>query len=235
MMANQALFIDTRRVRDITVVKCAGRLAEGADCRALQHTIEHVTPRDAKIVLDCSALESVDSSGLGLLVRWLTRTQRLGGSLKLYAVQPRVREVLRLTRLGPLFGMFDTETDAVAAFQHDTDSTPPAGVGTDVLCVHNSSNVLTFVGESLRQAGYRVTTTGSLSDAVMLLQAASPKVVVVATAIRAAGDTKAPETFKALLADRAVVELPDSFASEDADTAAARVFDEVQRLIGSPV
>ena len=44
-MATPALFIETRRVRDVTVVKCAGRRAEGADCRALQHTIEHVTPR----------------------------------------------------------------------------------------------------------------------------------------------------------------------------------------------
>jgi anti-sigma B factor antagonist len=230
-----ALSLDTRRVRDITFVKCAGRIAEGADCFALQRQIEHVLPREAKVVLDCSALESIDSSGLGLLIRWLTRTQTLGGNLVLYAVQPRVREVLRVTRLALLFELVDTEAAAVDAFQRRTAVARPHGMGTDVLCVHKSSSVLTFIGESLRQAGYRVTTTASLSEAVMLLQASSPKVVIVATAFRTSRDTKTAETFNALLGDRVVIDLPDAFASDDADAAGAKLFAEVQRQIGSRV
>ena len=230
-----ALSLDTRRVRDITFVKCAGRIAEGADCFALQRQIEHVLPREAKVVLDCSALESIDSSGLGLLIRWLTRTQTLGGNLVLYAVQPRVREVLRVTRVALLFELVDTEAAAVDAFQRRTAVARPHGIGTDVLCVHKSSSVLTFIGESLRQAGYRVTTTASLSEAVMLLQASSPKVVIVATAFRTSRDTKTAETFNALLGDRVVIDLPDAFASDDADAAGAKLFAEVQRQIGSRV
>lgn len=230
-----ALSLDTRRVRDVTFVKCSGRIAAGADCFALQQQIEHVLPREAKVVLDCSALESIDSSGLGLLVRWLTRTQTLGGTLVLYAAQPRVREVLRVTRLAPLFELVDTEAAAVDTFQRHTVSAAAQGIGTDVLCLHNSSNVLTFVGESLRQAGYRVTTTSSLSEAVMLLQAASPRVVIVAAAFRTNRDTKIAETFNALLSDRVVIDLPETFASDDAGAAGAKLFAEVQRLIGSRV
>jgi anti-sigma B factor antagonist len=230
-----ALSLDTRRVRDVTFVKCSGRIAAGADCSALQHQIEHVLPREAKVVLDCSALEAIDSSGLGLLVRWLARTQTLGGDLVLYAVQPRVREVLRVTRLAPLFELVDTEAAAVDTFQHRTVVAPPHGIGTDVLCVHHSPNVLTFIGASLRQAGYRVTTTVSLSEAVILLQAANPRVVIVATAFRKSGDTKAAERFNALLGDRVVIDLPETFASDDADAAGAKLFAEVQRLIGSRV
>ena len=229
------LSLDTRRVRDVTFVKCSGRIAAGADCLALQQQIEHVFPREAKVVLDCSALEGIDSSGLGLLVRWLTRTQTLGGDLVLCAVQPRVREVLRVTRLAPLFALVDTEAAAVDTFQHRTVVAAPHGIGTDVLCLHNSSNVLTFIGESLRQAGYRVTTTASLSEAVMLLQAASPRVVIVGTVFRRSRDTKAAETFNALIADRVVIDLPETFASDDADAAGAKLFAEVQRLIGSRV
>lgn len=230
-----ALSLDTRRVRDITFVKCVGRIAAGADCSALQQHIEHVMPREAKVVLDCGALESIDSTGLGLLVRWLRRTQTLGGNLVLYAVQPRVREVLRVTRLAPLFELVDTEAAAVDTFQRRTVVAAPPGVGMDVLCVHNSSNVLTFIGESLTQAGYRVTPTASLSEAVMLLQAAGPRVVIVATALRARTDTKAAETFNALLGNRVVIDLPDSFAADDADAAGAKLIAEVQRLIGSRV
>ena len=230
-----ALSLDTRRVRDVTFVKCSGRIAAGTDCLALQQQIEHGLPREAKVVLDCSALEAIDSSGLGLLVRWLARTQTLGGDLVLYAVQPRVREVLRVTRLAPLFEFVDTEAAAVDTFQHRTVVPASQGIGTDVLCVHHSSNVLTFIGASLRQADYRVTTTASLSEAVILLQAASPRVVIVATAFRKSRDTKAAERFNALLGDRVVIDLPETFASDDADAAGAKLFAEVQRLIGSRV
>src|SRR5262249_58595997 len=126
-------------------------------------------------------------------------------------------------------------TAAIDAFQLRTVVTAPQGTGIDVLCVHNSPNVLIFIGESLRQAGYRVTTTVSLSEAVMLLQAASPRVVIVATAFRTRIDTKAAETFNTLLGDRVVIDVPETFASDDADAAGAKLFAEVQRLIGTRV
>jgi hypothetical protein len=140
-----------------------------------------------------------------------------------------------VTRLAPLFELVDTEAAAVDTFQSHTVAAAAQGIGTDVLCVHHSSNVLTFIGESLRQAGYRVTTTASLSEAVMLLQAASPRVVVVATAFRTNRDTKPAETFNALLNDRVVIDLPETFASDDAGAAGAKLLAEVQRLIGSRV
>jgi CheY-like chemotaxis protein len=143
--------------------------------------------------------------------------------------------VLRVTRLAPLFELVDTEAAAVDTFQHRTVVAAPQGIGTDVLCVHSSSNVLTFIGESLRQAGYRVTTTASLSEAVMLLQATNPRVVIVATAFRTSRNTKAAETFNALLGDQVVIDLPETFASDDADASGAQLFAEVQRLIGSRV
>ena len=230
-----ALSIDTRRVRDISFVKCAGRIAAGAESSALQQHIENVVPREAKVVLDCSALESIDSTGIGLLIRWLRRTQTLGGDLVLYAVQPRVGEVLRVTRLAPLFEFVDTEAAAVDAFRHRTVVAAPQGIGTDVLCVHSSSNVLTFIGESLTQAGYRVTTTANLSEAVMLLQATSPKVVIVATTLRARTDTKTAETFNALLGNRVAIDLSETFAADDADAAGAKLIADVQRLIGNRV
>jgi len=230
-----ALSLDTRRVRDITFVKCAGRIAAGAESSGLQQHIDHVVSREAKVVLDCSALEWIDSTGLGLLIRWLRRTQTLGGDLVLYAVQHRVREVLRVTRVAPLFELVDTEAAAVDAFQRRTVVAAPQGIGMDVLCVHNSSNVLTFIGESLTQAGYRVTTTASLNEAVMLLQAASPRAVIVPTALRTRTDTKAAQTFNALLGNRVVIDLPETFAADDADAAGAKLIADVQRLIGNPV
>lgn len=49
--------------------------------------------------LDLADVHFLDRSGLGLLVRFLTRTQTARGDLKLCAVPVYIREVLRVTRL----------------------------------------------------------------------------------------------------------------------------------------
>jgi anti-sigma B factor antagonist len=225
------LSLETRRVRDVSVVTCAGRIAEGSDCRALQQHLDEVLPREARVILNLEGVNAVDSSGLGLLVRWLSRTHTLGGSLKLCAVPPKIRDVLGMTRLAPLFDTFDTEDEALAAFRRPAASPLAAGIGRDVLCVDRSANVLAFLGEALRQAGYRVTTTNNLPDALMLLQAASPKVVIVGAALRATRDTRTADSFNRLLDERPFIELPETFSSDDPGAAGADVFEQVKRLM----
>jgi hypothetical protein len=69
----------------------------------------------------------------------------------------------------------------------------------------------------------------------MLLQAASPRVVIASRASRTRTDTKAAETFNALLGNRVVIDLPETFEADDADAAGAKLIAEVQRLIGNRV
>ena len=228
-----ALSLQTRRVRDVSVVKCTGRIVEGSEGRALQQHLEHVLPREARIVLDLSDVDAIDSSGLGLLVRWLSRTQTLGGTLKLCAVPQKIRDILRVTRLAPLFDTLGTEAEAVEDFSRAAVPLPASGIGTDVLCADRSANVLAFLRESLKQAGYRVATTDNLSDALMLLQATKPKVVIIGAALRATRDTRTAETFNSVLDGRPFIELPDTFSSDDADAAGANVFEQVKRLMES--
>jgi anti-sigma B factor antagonist len=226
-----ALAIDTRRVRDVTIVTCAGRIGEGNECKLLQQHLEQVLPREARVILDFFALESIDSSGLGLLVRWLRRTQTLGGTLKLCAVPPRIRDILRVTRLAPLFEMFESEAETLAAFARPVVPLPRSGVGTDVLCIHGSANVLSFLAEAFTQAGYRATTTDDVAQALMMLQAARPKVVIVGAAVRTARAPGATAQLNRLLDERAFIELPETFSADNPDAAGAALFAEVDRLM----
>ena len=70
----------------------------------------------AQLVVDCSGLRYVDSSGLGALVRALTTSQHEGGGTKLLGVQSSLRKLLELTKLDSVFEMFEHRDEAVSSF-----------------------------------------------------------------------------------------------------------------------
>ena len=57
------------------------------------------------VVIDMAAVESIDSSGLGVLVLLYKRATERGLRVALRAVPAHVRELLDLTRLSPLFDL----------------------------------------------------------------------------------------------------------------------------------
>jgi len=230
-----SLSLQSRRVEAVTVVECVGRIGEGAGCTALREHLDNLMPFDAGIVLNLGAVEWIDSSGLGLLVRMLTRARALNGDLKLCAVSGKVRDVLRSTRLVSLFDAHETEEHAIIAMlERRYAANQSRGIGTDILCVDTSTNVLAFVRESLNQAGYRVSSTTNLPDAVILLQAMKPKLVIVGAALRAMRQTRAGQTFNSALDQRPFIELPETFSTDDAGVVGAGLIDQVQRLMGAP-
>jgi DNA-binding response OmpR family regulator len=104
---------------------------------------------------------------------------------------------------------------------------------TDILCVETSDDVLAFVRQLLGQAGYGVQTANNLPDALMLLKAARPKLLVIGAGIRAAHGTQAAETFQRLASSVSIVELPDDFSNRDAGAAAHSVLAQVRTFIGA--
>ena len=97
------LSLQSRRVGDITVVTCSGRIVEGDESATLQKHFDDLLPDDPYILLDLGGVQFIDSSGLGLLVRFLARTRTANGGLKLCAVPDTIAEVLRVTKLATIF------------------------------------------------------------------------------------------------------------------------------------
>jgi anti-sigma B factor antagonist len=225
--------VQSRRVGDITVIQCSGRIVEGPETAALRHQLDSLSAQDPYIVLDLGDVQFIDSSGLGLLVRFLTRSRARGGRLTLCSVPHRVDEALKISGLRAIFESHDTEAAAIAAFYQSAPSGRAAvRVSTDALCVDASPDIQVYVREVLGQAGYGVLTSGNLADALILLQAAQPKVVIVSAELRSSRNTRAAEMFNRLTEAGAVVELPAEFSRADAGDAARRLLDEVGRLIG---
>jgi anti-anti-sigma factor len=219
------LSLESRSIGDIAVVVCVGRIIEGPDAAALNSYVKELLPIQPHILLDLRGVPFIDSAGLGIVVRLLTRARAAHGDLKLCAVAPHIRDVLRSTKLNTILNAYETEVDAIVAFCAPADSAEaPASLDIDIVCVDPSPDVLSYLRELLRQAGYGVTTTTNLADARILIRATRPKVVVVGSEMRA---MLTSEIF-----DRSrVVELPADFSTEDAGEAAQHVLDHVGAAI----
>jgi anti-sigma B factor antagonist len=65
------------------------------------------------LVLDLARVPYVDSCGLGTMVQAYVSAHRAGGSVKLWNVTPRVRQLLRITRLLTIFELYQPDARAV--------------------------------------------------------------------------------------------------------------------------
>jgi anti-anti-sigma factor len=225
------LTLEHRRVGDITIVTCAGRIVEGAESIALRNLLDELLPFGPHLVLDVGAVEFVDSSGLGLLARYAARTRKAGGAIRLCAPSKKVSSVLKATRLEQVFDSHESEADAITAFYRGS---PPGaaapGISADILCVIESIDVQAYVRELLGQTGYCVLTAGNLPDGLVLLQATQPKLVVITAGLRQTRTTHAAEKFNRLADRVSVIELPADFSSSDAGDVGQALLERVRAL-----
>ena len=227
-----SLELSRRLVGDVTVITCTGRIVLGKESESLQACLDETLPMNTHVLLHLAGVEFVDSGGLGLLVRYLTRAQNAGGALKLCALSSKVDDVLRITRLKPVFQIYATEAESIA----DVHGAPEreSSVGRpDILCVDPSVDVLAYLRELLRQSGYRMLTASNLPDALILLKTTRPKVVVVGPEFRAAGATWTAQEFNRIANQGAVVELPPGFSARDAGDAALPLLQAIHAFVPS--
>ena len=222
-----SLTLRSRRVGDVTVVTCVGRIVAGEESRSLQAYLDRHLRQAPHVLLHLGGVEFIDSGGLGLIARYLTRAQEGHGTLKVCDVSAKINDVLKITRLRSVFQPYDTEADSIADL-HSAGHRQDASVeNPDVLCVDESPDVLTYLHELLREAGYRTLTAANIADALILLKATHPRIVVVGAELRATGSGPADE-FNQLADTGAVVELPPGFSAQDAGEAAQQVLQAVR-------
>ena len=226
------LSLTTRSLGDVTVVACTGRIVAGPENESLRDHIRGFLPERRDVVLDMGGIAFIDSSGLGTLVRLLTSLRQAQGDLKLCNLPEDVRKLLKLTSLISLFDTHGCEEDAVSAFyQRTTTARQPDSAGPTVLCVDASSDVLAYLRELLRRAGYNVLSSGNVRDSLILMRAARPALLVVG------GNLNAPagiwESFRTLSATVPVIELGDGFSTSDAGPAAADLLEKVRSRLSA--
>jgi anti-sigma B factor antagonist len=230
--AQVPLTLNTRGVGDVTIVRCSGRIVAGGETESLRGHIIGLLEDRKGIVLHLGEVVFIDSSGLGMLVRLLTNTRRASGDLKLCNVPQDVHKILRMTNLITLFDTHESEEDAVSAFyRRNTTSERVAFAGPSVLCVDQSADVLAYLREVLRSAGYSVLTNSHLHDSLILIRATRPSLIILGPNLMASPGTQ--QNFRAACATAPVVELGNEFSTLDGGQAASELLEKIRVRLSS--
>jgi anti-sigma B factor antagonist len=91
--------VDTDVEKGVAVLQPQGRLTMVTAPQLRQVVAETVTSGRPRIVVDLSATEFPDSSGLGALIAGLKTARQAGGDLRIACLGPQPATVLKLTNL----------------------------------------------------------------------------------------------------------------------------------------
>jgi anti-sigma B factor antagonist len=101
--AVNTLTFSVERKGDTALVHCRGRLVAGL-CSNFHEKIKPLFAESKRVILDLTDLESVDSMGLGILVRLHVTAKAAGSCLELINLNKKVRDLLGITNLLSIFG-----------------------------------------------------------------------------------------------------------------------------------
>jgi anti-sigma B factor antagonist len=109
--------LHTRDVGRIVVVEAVGRLTLTDGQTKLRDLIHVFIGNGAKkFILNLERLEFVDSYGIGELARAYSIVRQAGGEMKLANVNWKILEILDISRLTTIFGIYPAESAALQAF-----------------------------------------------------------------------------------------------------------------------
>ena len=221
------LSLDTREVGRVTIVRCNGRIVAGSESESLRAHVAWLLRDRRAIVLHLGEVGFIDSSGLGAIVRALTSIRRVHGDLKLCNVPENVRKVLELSRLTKVFDTHESEEEAVAAFyRHGARAETPVPTGRSVLCLDCNTDVLAYLRELLRRAGYDVHTSSKRGDALLLMRVTRFDLLLVGPDMTSSLATQ--PAFQAACACLPVIELDSEFSTRDAGEAGAGLLEKIE-------
>jgi anti-sigma B factor antagonist len=116
--------IATRSADGAVIADVSGRIALGEGTLMLRDTVRGFLDKGQKgIILNLSAVEFVDSAGLGELVRTHASVRSHGGQLKLVNLHKNVKDLLRTTKLEHVFEIEPDEAAALSSLRQRSATT----------------------------------------------------------------------------------------------------------------
>src|SRR5215469_5209094 len=216
------LQLDRRSYGTISIVRCFGVIVMGDSLGKLEEELREGLKESKHILLNMSGVDRLDSTGMGLLVRFLSRARDNGGDLRLCSPDGFVRKLLAATRLDSVFLVYTSEYNAIQSFfTRGVPGEARREFAATVLLLHPSEDLCAFARSVLEQHEYEVLTTNCCSDAKLLAQAAQPSLILIdAQAAEPEGEAVVP-TLKAAAPDATMIALPADFGQSQPHHAAA--------------
>ncbi|MGB7136137.1 MAG: STAS domain-containing protein [Acidobacteriaceae bacterium] len=213
--------IESRFCGHVAILQCSGRIVLGEEANALEAALRSAILEVQRVVLNIADVARIDSSGLGLLVRFAANLRKRGGDLRLAAPRPFVTELLNITLLSTVLQTSPTEQEAVHSFltQGPAHTAAPQS-GRRVLVVDRSPDLGAFVRAVLTQYGYEVKSASLVSDARILLRCETFDYILVGPGSPQMPSSTVLAALKNLAPQATALELTREFRTFDAKQAA---------------
>jgi len=108
---------EREHIGPVVLVEMSGRLVMGEGSERLEEELQRrIAAGERALLLDWAGVSVIDSQGLKALVHGVISIRKVGGQLKLLNVDPRVHDVLEMTRLLTVIETFDNREAALRSF-----------------------------------------------------------------------------------------------------------------------
>ena len=99
----------------IHIIEMQGDLIEASQAdKLMQEVDEIILNNNIRFVIDMGALKYLNSSGLTILIRILTKARKAGGEAVIASVGKRTKELLVITKLNTVFTVADSVEQGIA-------------------------------------------------------------------------------------------------------------------------
>lgn len=109
--------LDLREKDGISILVLGGQLTGGGGDEQFREAIDTLLAAGRnKILVDFAEITFMDSAGMGELVSGHRTVERFGGALKILNPNQRVHNSLTMSKLLPIFEVFDDEAKALGSY-----------------------------------------------------------------------------------------------------------------------
>ncbi len=109
--------IEIRSLGEVKLIKLSGKISLGPTVDRLRENLDELMDNGAnRFLLELAAVPMIDSSGIGLLVRYMTAAKQRGGAVKLLNPSKFTVQTLKMIGLLNLFEVFQNQDEAVSSF-----------------------------------------------------------------------------------------------------------------------
>ena len=107
----------TRKMEDVVIIDVDGKILLGDGDVEIKEAVDNLLEQgQKKVLLNLGKVPYMDSAGLGELIRCFTALRKSGGHFNLLAPNPRIKDLLNITKLLNVFDCYDSESVAIASF-----------------------------------------------------------------------------------------------------------------------
>jgi len=229
-----SLSLEGRWCGKVYVARCVGRIVTGQES-VLEANLNRAMLDTNRIVLNAAEVARIDSVGMGLLVRLMTKVRGRAGDLRLAAPPPFMSSLLQMTRLHTVFHIYDSEDDAIVSFLNEPvkAGAEPVSAGPIVLFVDQSADLCAFFRKLLIAHGYQVLSSCRLHDAKLLLGASKVAYVILGPDCSAMSPDQVMASLKPFVKSAPVLQLEKGFNLHDADHAGTELLRRLEAASGA--